>query len=157
PRVGFHEGGLPPALDANRQETAVFDEVGEESAYPAPPGVGMAIEEPADREVVLDVTWRGDAHRARGEYEELALRVLGIWNGRVEHRAREDAFGEVVQLLDAATSCDRDHPGDEQSAEHVLAVVPRPAAAVAPAAAAVGEVGRCDRPARLDLREHRVH
>ena len=139
---GLEVGCAAPALDLDRQQRALLDELGE-------PVARLRHPEP---EIVAQVALGRDAERPGRDAEQPALRLGFIRRRRADDRRREHALGQVVDALEAAPRRRRDEAGPEQPFERVLAVAPAPPGA-APGAA-LRELAGAERSARLDLRQH---
>ena len=111
PRIGREKGGLAPALHADGDERALLDQFGQTLRGGR-----------AEAEIVAQVLRGRHAERAGGDAQQFAVGIRFARCRHVEHFARQDAFGEVVDALEIAPAAlRRDHAGPEQPFERALA------------------------------------
>ena len=90
---------------------------------------------------------------ADGEERQCAKRLVLVRRGRVEHRLRDDALGEVVAALERLAPGDGEHTTVPQRLEHHLRRLPVPHVG---AVARALEVARAERALGADPLQHRL-
>src|SRR5262249_56419808 len=110
--------------DAGRQKACLLHELGHEplrdrlGASPArvlrmrpPRPRGQSLAPPVDVEVAGDIPECPDAVSFCRETDQLFHRLLARWGRCIERGSTDDAFGDVVDALEAAAAGDGDETG----------------------------------------------